>query len=41
MKELEEIEKYYIAIRKKVKLGDKTKHIVELPKKQMADNKAG
>ena len=34
-------EKYYIAIRKKVKLGEKTKHIVELPKKQMTDNKAG
>ncbi|MBQ9991242.1 MAG: hypothetical protein IJP31_09955 [Lachnospiraceae bacterium] len=26
-------EKYYIAIRKKVKLGEKTKHIAELPKK--------
>ena len=34
-------EKYYIAIRKKVKLGEKTKHIVEIPKKQMTDNKAG
>ena len=34
-------EKYYIAIRKKVKLEDKTKHIVELPKKQMTDNKVG
>ena len=33
-------EKYYIAIRKKVKLGEKTKHIVELPKKQIVDNKA-
>ena len=28
-------EKYYIAIRKKAKIGDKTKHIVELPKTQM------
>ena len=34
-------EKYYIAIRKKVKLGEKTKHIVEIPKKQMTDNKVG
>lgn len=34
-------EKYYVAIRKKVKLRDKTKHIVELPKKQMTDNKVG
>lgn len=33
-------EKYYIAIRKKAKIGDKTKHIVEVPKKQMMDNKA-
>lgn len=33
-------EKYYIAIRKKVKLGEKTKHIVEVPKKQIMDNKA-
>ena len=34
-------EKYYVAIRKKVKLGQQTKHIVELPKKQMSDNKVG
>lgn len=33
-------EKYYIAIRKKTKIGDKTKHIVEVPKKQIMDNKA-
>ena len=33
-------EKYYIAVRKKVKLGEKTKHIVEVPKKQIMDNKA-
>ena len=33
-------EKYYIAIRKKAKIGDKTKHIVEIPKKQIVDNKA-
>lgn len=32
-------EKYYIAIRKKVKLGEKTKHIVELPKLQMVNNR--
>ena len=30
-------EKYYIAIRKKVKLGEQTKHIVELPKLQMVN----
>ena len=34
-------EKYYVAIRKKIKLGQQTKHIVELPKKQMLDNKVG
>lgn len=33
-------EKYYIAIRKKAEIGDKTKHIVEVPKKQIMDNKA-
>lgn len=32
-------EKYYIAIRKKAKIGDKTKHIVELPKTQMTSGK--
>lgn len=32
-------EKYYIAIRKKAKIGDKTKHIVELPKTQMMSGK--
>lgn len=32
-------EKYYVAIGKKIKLGDKIKHIVELPKKQIKDNK--
>ena len=32
-------EKYYVAIRKKAKIGDKTKHIVELPKTQMTIDK--